>query len=159
MPEEMRKEEQSTTKEKRKKALRELRTFAGIFVLAFLLLHVIISIHPVPSSSMEPTIKAKSIICLYRLPYVLGDPAPSRGEVVVFYDKEDEALVIKRVIGVSGDTISFQDGYVYLNGELLEEPYLKEQGRTFSDISEFVVPEGSFFAMGDNREDSFDSRH
>ena len=66
---------------------------------------------------------------------------------------------IKRVIGIEGDHIKIEDGKVYLNGEELDEPYLREgittEGGTFSDI---VVPEGHIFVMGDNRPHSTDSR-
>ena len=67
---------------------------------------------------------------------------------------------IKRVIGIAGDHIKIEDGKVYLNGEELDEPYLREgvttQGGIFTDI---VVPEGCVFAMGDNRSHSTDSRN
>lgn len=143
---------------KKKKTLKEIRSFVTIFFSAFLLLHVVISLRPVPTTSMEPTIPAHSVIAVWQLPFVLGNPVPSRGDVVVFYDAEDNYDAVKRCIGLPGDLISFRDGYVYLNGELLDETYLKEQGSTFCETAEFVVPENCFFAMGDNRENSFDSR-
>lgn len=65
---------------------------------------------------------------------------------------------MKRVIGLPGDHITFQDGYTYINGEKLAEDYLPEQGVTISARTEFDVPEGCLFLMGDNRTGSFDCR-
>ena len=66
-------------------------------------------------------------------------------------------MLVKRVIGLPGDTITFADGYVYINGEKLEEEYLPVKGVTECDKS-FTVPEGCFFPMGDNRTGSNDAR-
>jgi len=120
----------------------------------------ILSTHKVPSSSMEPTIHARTIVFCLRLPYLLGDPDPQRGQILVFKDPDAEKkLLIKRVIGVAGDVIEFRDGFTYLNGEKLEEDYLPEEGITLSRVQSYTVPEGCFFVMGDNRLHSQDSRY
>ena len=68
-------------------------------------------------------------------------------------------LLVKRVIGLPGDTVSFRDGYVYINGEKLDEPYLSQQGITAAGRQEeYTVPEGCLFFMGDNRTGSYDAR-
>ncbi len=83
-----------------------------------------------------------------------------RGDVVVISRPDDEPL-IKRVIAVAGDTIAIESdtGRVLLNGQPLNEPYVRD-GRTpkFGFTGEYTVREGEFFAMGDNRSDSMDSR-
>ena len=66
-------------------------------------------------------------------------------------------LLVKRVVGLPGDEITFQDGYTYINGEMLDESYLPRQGITQCSDS-FLVPEGCVFFMGDNRTGSNDAR-
>lgn len=108
----------------------------------------------VPSPSMAPVADEGTFIVGSRLSYLNDDP--DRGDVVIF--TKDGRMMVKRVIGISGDYLFFKDGQVYRNGELLEEPYLLEQGSTFSPIYEFYIPEGEYFLMGDNRKVSDDSR-
>lgn len=129
-------------------------------VTVLLLFGVIFTLAYVPSGSMEPTLPTKSFFIASRIPYTLGDPVPDRGDIMVFYSDEWGETMVKRVIGLPGDTISFSGGYVYLSGELLEEDYLSVQGVTYpaSEGDTFTVPEGCVFLMGDHRDDSLDSR-
>ena len=144
-----------------KSALRRLWDSTGYLLVplvsVFLLLGVIFSLAWVPSGSMEPTLPTKSYFLGWRLPYFFGDPTPARVDIVMFRSEELDELLVKRVIGLPGDEISFRDGYVYINGQQLEEPYLPAQGVTESDNT-FKVPEGCVFFLGDNRTGSFDSR-
>lgn len=75
----------------------------------------------------------------------------------LFIHENDKKHLIKRVIGVPGDTIKIADGLVYLNGVLLEEPYYS--GMTFPAVDEMTISEDKFFVMGDNRGNSHDSRY
>lgn len=115
----------------------------------------------VQQHSMEPTFNEGDYIFLSRQAYTLfGDL--ERGDVVVFHtgmkdDNNNDKNLIKRVVGLPGDTIEIKDGYVYLNGELLDEPYVAQQGIS-GEMEAVTVPEGQLFAMGDNRGDSLDSR-
>ena len=77
---------------------------------------------------MEPTIKTNSFAVCWRLPYLIGNPSPRYGDVVSFYSEEKEKILIKRVIGLPGDTISFSDGHVLRNGEYITEKYLEDNG-------------------------------
>lgn len=113
----------------------------------------------IPSSSMEPTMNIGDGIIVNRLAY--GDEdMPNRGDVIVFRSEEyNGQYLIKRVIGLPGDTIELKGGYCFVNGCKLVEDYVV--GKT--EISPngrwcFEVPEGSVFLMGDNREHSADSR-
>ena len=123
----------------------------------------------IPSGSMEDTLLIGDYIMVNR--YVFS-PADSswekkllpvrdvrRGDIIVFkFPNEPETDYIKRVIGLPGDTLEIRRGYVYLNGERLEEPYVKEAYRLPDSHEPFVVPPGQYWAMGDHRDRSSDSR-
>ena len=129
----------------------------SIFLIVFT---CVFSVNKVPSTSMEPTIEPKSFIINWRFPFLVGDPIPNHGDIVVFRPGgQDRRLLVKRVIGLPGDQISFEGGYVFRNGEKLEEPYLQAEGVTYSDTERFSVPDGCIFVMGDNRLHSRDSRY
>ena len=129
----------------------------AIFLIVFT---CVFSVNKVPSTSMEPTIEPKSFIINWRFPFLVGDPIPNHGDIVVFRPGgQDRRLLVKRVIGLPGDQISFEGGYVFRNGEKLDEPYLQTEGVTYSDTERFSVPDGCIFVMGDNRLHSRDSRY
>ena len=129
---------------------------AAVVVVLF---KVIFQLAWVPSGSMETTIPTKSLLLSLQLPYLAGDPALERGDVVTFESDELGKLLVKRVIGLPGDEVSFEGGYVCVNGQRIDEPYLDEQGKSASRNNEvFQVPEGCYFMMGDNRTSSDDSR-
>ena len=137
-----------------------IKEWGGVIALLaaiFILGRVVFQIAVVPSGSMEPTIPTKTLQICWRLPYVLSDPTPQRGDVLTFWSEEHNEIMVKRVIGLPGETVSFLDGYTYINGVKLDEPYLPSQGITVSD-SAFEVPEGCIFFMGDNRTGSWDAR-
>lgn len=104
-------------------------------------------------SSMMPTLSDGQIVVSLKV----GDMEP--GDVVAFY--YNNKVLIKRVIGKSGDWINIDpEGNVYVNGELLEEPYLAEKALGECDIElPYQVPESHYFVMGDLRSTSVDSRH
>lgn len=131
-----------------------LVTLAVVFV-AF---RILLQLAYVPSGSMETTIPTRSLLIGWRLPYVVSDPLPERGDIVTFWNEEMERVLVKRVIGLPGETVSFEEGFVYINGERLNEDYLPVSGITRSEQT-FQVPEGCLFLMGDNRTGSLDSRY
>lgn len=130
-----------------------LITLAAVFVL----FKVILQLAYVPTGSMETTIPTKTLLIGWRLPYAVADPMPERGDIVTFYSDELSKVLVKRVVGLPGEKITFKDGYTYINGEKLDESYLPEQGITDGERV-FEVPEGHIFLMGDNRPGSRDCR-
>ncbi len=129
--------------------------FVVAFVLATLINKFVIFNVEVPSGSMEDTIMIGDRAVTSRLSYVFGDPA--RGDIVVFPFPDDESIdYIKRIIGLPGETIEGRDGIVYIDGKPLAEPYVKEP--LDQDFGPYLIPENSYFMMGDNRNNSADSR-
>ncbi|MDQ1392828.1 MAG: signal peptidase [Acidimicrobiaceae bacterium] len=115
----------------------------------------------IPSGSMEPTLKPGDRVLVNKLSYDLH--SIHRGDIVVFKRPPSEADdptikdLIKRVIGLPGDQIEGRDGLVYINGQLLKEPYLPA-GTVTTSLPLMTVPAGQYFVMGDNRGNSKDSR-
>ena len=125
---------------------------ALVLVLVFSFFFRIIQ---VDGESMVPTLENGDKLIVWGAGY-----EPQRGDVVIVdsYTSYGRPLV-KRVIGLPGDTVSIQNGYVYINGEKLEESYLPRQGVTAAgNQEEYVVPEGCLFFLGDNRTNSQDAR-
>ena len=133
--------------------------FLAPAIIVLILCTVVFALHVVPTASMEPTIRANSFVVGFRLPYILGDPTPKYNDVVSFYNPAQKRILIKRVIGLPGDKITFEDGYVIRNGEKLLEGNVAELASTFPIMQdEYEVPEGCVFVLGDNRLHSADSR-
>ncbi len=114
----------------------------------------------VKESSMEPNFYENDYLFVSKQAYLFSEPA--RGDVIVFessllQDNGNTKLLIKRVIGTPGDEIDLIDEIVYINGEPLDETYTMD-GTTYGELEDFVVPEGQYFCMGDNRDVSIDSR-
>jgi signal peptidase I len=109
----------------------------------------------VQGHSMDPTLHEGEYLIINKLAYYLEEP--DRGDIVVLHFPRDRSReYIKRVIGLPGDRIETKDGRVFVNGTPLNEPYLNGPP-TYRDAS-WTVPEDSFFVMGDNRNNSSDSR-
>jgi signal peptidase I len=146
---------------------------AGAVVIALIVRTFLFTTFWIPSGSMEPTLMGegrRDRVVVNRLAYKWGDPA--RGDIIVFEVPEGEPSIqvdgqevkdlIKRVIGLPGETVELRDGDVYIDGEKLDEPYLPDGTVTnAADPSRatFVVPEDCVFVMGDNRSASRDARY
>lgn len=103
--------------------------------------------------SMNPTLQDGEYVLVNKLAYKTGVPA--RGDIVVFrFPMDPKQDLIKRVIGMPGDTVTVQEGAVKVNGVMLDEPYIAA-APVYN--GEWQIPEGELFVLGDNRNDSSDS--
>lgn len=130
-----------------------------IFVVAVVLIinNVLLINARVPSESMEKTIMTGDRFFGNRLAYLFSDP--ERFDIVVFKYPDDESqLFVKRVIGLPGETVEIKEGKVYINGSEtpLDDSFTPET--PIGDYGPYVVPEDSYFMLGDNRNHSGDSR-
>ena len=144
---------------------------------AFLVLQASVQNFRVQGQSMDPTLANQQHLLVSKLAYAVvpfqtalaatvGDPGgdaafvfnpPQRGDIVVFHIADREgADLVKRVIGLPGETVELRDGRVFIDGELLPEPYLT--GFDDSDEAPLSVPAGHYYVLGDNRAVSYDSR-
>jgi signal peptidase I len=128
----------------------------------------------IPSSGMEPTLhcaqpglgcdaKRSDRILVWKALYWLG--GPSRGDIVAFHAPAlaeqrcgPGEILVKRVVGVPGETFEERNGFVYLGGKKLDEPYVKQDRRDTRTIPPEEIARGRYFLMGDNRDQSCDSR-
>lgn len=130
--------------------------FAVVFALC--INNFVIVNASVPTGSMENTIMSHDRIVAFRLSYMMSEP--ERFDIVVFrYPDDEKILYVKRIIGLPGDTVSIRNGKVYVNDAVdpLDEPYLKQT--PLYDFGPYTVPEGYYFMLGDNRNNSQDSRY
>lgn len=124
-------------------------------VIAFCVRHVIVEPYMVEGPSMLPTLESKERLLVNKFIYFFSPP--KKGEIVIFkYPKDPSRDFIKRVIATEGETIEIQDGTVFVNGQIIKEPYIREPFK--SNYPKSIVPKGHIFAMGDNRNESMDSR-
>jgi signal peptidase I len=162
--------------------LRRLKNLPWLALSAVLLLRIgVVDAHYIPSGSMEPTLAVGDMVFADKTAYGFTLPftdhllvqwsTPKRGDIVTFVPEHKDDLLIKRVIGVAGDTVATRDGWLLLNGErvgrlegngLIHEQvngvdYLTTRAspRNFGPVR---VPDGHLLVLGDNRANSADSR-
>ncbi len=181
--------ERSKPRVKRKSTMREYAEAILVAVALTLVIRTfVIQAFRIPTGSMEDTLLVGDFLFvnkfLYGAPIPFTDsrtPAirqPRRGDIMVFkYPKDPSRDFIKRVIGLPGDTIEIKDKVVYVNGEAQREPYIKFSSSRIlpkdyqnpviyppgagnkDNYGPYVVPQGDYFMMGDNRDNSDDSRY
>jgi signal peptidase I len=163
-------------------------TLVAALVIALALQAFVVKPYLIPSESMATTLSIGQRVLVDRVSYHLHDVR--RGDVIVFHrpplaerlaagsadDSQNGEVLIKRVIGLPGDTLALQSGRVLVDGVPLDEPYVRsvagmpaptEPGVVYSEdgaggwslTQPYTVPADSYFVMGDNRQDSFDSRY
>ncbi|MBA4180842.1 MAG: signal peptidase I, partial [Anaerolinea sp.] len=159
--------------------IRELVETSVLAILVFLSVRATFGTYSVEGRSMDPTLENGEFLLVNRLQYAklefgrlgsmlpfVGDEdgtryifgAPARGDVVILKDPRNpiEKDLVKRIIGLPGDVVEISDGHVYVNGRLLDEPYIL--GDWDGSKSKVVIPSGQYYVLGDNRRNSSDSR-
>ena len=142
------------------------------FIVAFIIKVFLFQAYYIPSPSMEPTLGIGDRVVVNKLSYDLHDV--NRGDLIVFENPSTSngeiSDLIKRVVALPGETLEVLDGKVYIDGNLMIEPYLEASDNTFDFsapegcigakgvLNKCVVPDGHVFVMGDNRDNSRDSR-
>lgn len=142
----------------KKEVLEWVKTIAVAVALAFVITQFI---RPtiVNGQSMYPTLDNNDYLIINRMAYKFGEP--NRGDIVVFstnlkQENGENKDLVKRVIAVEGDHLRIEDSKVYINGEIIDEPYIHDNyTEGYVDVT---IPENMIFTMGDNRENSKDSR-
>ena len=145
----------------------------AVLLCTLLLRSFVVQSFYIPSPSMVPTLQVGDRIMVNKLSYDFHDV--HRGDIVVFkrpsLEQQNFPDLVKRVIGLPGETISTKDGHVYIDGKLLSEPWLRpgptsftgalpdDQYPQFNMPGPVTIPAGEYFVMGDNRTDSEDSRY
>ncbi|OPX86708.1 MAG: Signal peptidase I T [Pelotomaculum sp. PtaB.Bin104] len=125
-------------------------------ILAVIIRLFILEPFYIPSGSMEPTLQENDRIIVSKLNYRFQEP--KRGDIIVFkYPLDPKRNFVKRLIAVGGETVSIKNSKLYINNQLVAEDYLP-QGLRFKDFGPVEVPAGSYFMLGDNRNNSEDSR-
>ena len=179
-------------------AIEYAKSFFPVLVIVLILRSFLIEPFQIPTGSMIPTLEVGDFILVNKYAYgvrlpiigtkILGVEDPDRGEVIVFIPPHENKYYIKRVIGLPGDTVRYEDKNLYINGELISKDYVESimvetsigdlPGVLYSETingvehstqnidavgrqrarTTWVIPNGHYFMMGDNRDNSSDSR-
>lgn len=170
--------QEARTVQREKSRLREnIEAILVAILLALFIRTFVVQAFKIPSGSMKDTlligdhILVNKFIYGVKLPYlqkvILPIGSPDRGDIVVFkFPVEPEKDFIKRVVGIAGDTIEGRDKKIFVNGQPIEESYTIKTDSTVypagiqarDNFGPITVPDNSLFVMGDNRDQSFDSR-
>ncbi len=150
-------------KEKKKTVGQEILSllcYLGIvLILTFLIVNFVGVRTEVLGTSMQPTLMNRDQLIVEKVSYYFNDP--QRYDIIVFpYPEEPSKHYIKRIIGLPGETVQIIDGYVYINGELLDEHY-GNAVMNYAGVAEepIVLGDDEYFVLGDNRNNSEDSRY
>jgi signal peptidase I len=136
------------------KYARDIITTILVALIIFVVLQVTIGSFKVYGMCMLPNVENGDYIMVSKLSYTFKDP--QRGDVIIFHSPRDQnSDLIKRIIGMPGDTIEITGGEVLINGKPLDEPYIMEAPRY--EYPAETIPEDEYFVLGDNRNNSADS--
>ena len=143
------------TKQKRKDIVGWV-IYIAVLLAIIITFRCFLMIGRVPSESMEPTLMVHDWLIGDRHAY--EEEKPQRGDIVMFYQKDENETMVKRVIGLPGETVEIKDGKVYIDGSetALDDSFIPEKMQ--GSFGPYTVPDNCYFMLGDNRNDSKDSR-
>jgi signal peptidase I len=147
--------EAPAAEDKKAKWRETFRFFIGALAVAILIRIFVFEIAVVHQTSMYPTLVPGQWLGVSKVSYLIGKPL--RGDIAIV--RAEGKNLIKRVIGLPGESIAIRQNQVYINGGILGEEYLVEDMGGYADYEEAIIPENSYFMMGDNRPVSLDSRY
>ncbi len=155
-----------------------IKAIGTALVLALVIRAYIVQAFKIPSGSMIPTLLIGDHILVNKFLYgtkipfsdkrVLSIKMPERGDIVVFKYPEDQSKdFIKRVVGVEGDVVEEKNKVIFVNGKRMNEPFTQHTDNSMrtgtmeprDNFGPYLVPRGKLFVMGDNRDQSYDSRY
>lgn len=139
------------TKNKLLKTLKEIIPYLVIVIVVLLIRTFLVTPIRVNGHSMDPTLKDKEILLLKKY-----DHNFERFDIIVFHYQKDH--LIKRVIGLPGETVTYTNNRLYINGKYIKENYLPKGVKTNDFVVNEKIPKGYYFVLGDNRGNSSDSR-
>lgn len=132
------------------------KAIASAFIIAILLSNFVIINATIPTGSMINTINIGDRLLANRLAFLFSEP--ERGDIAIFDSTDNPGtLFVKRIIGLPGESVKIDEGTVYINNEPLLYDYTDII--TIGDFGPYKVPEGKYFMLGDNRNESLDSRY
>jgi signal peptidase I len=163
-------EHQAETPSLRGRVLRELFSWVWVILIFMFVTGTMVQARVIPSGSMEKTLLVGDHLLMSRIGYDVSLPftqyhkrlwrEPHRQQMIIFRSPTEPGLdLIKRLIGMPGDAVEIRKGIVYINGVKLEEPYRNGDPNPADNYDSMVVPPGNFFVLGDNRDNSYDSRY
>lgn len=142
-----------------KEFIKDFAIYFFIIVGVILTIKYVVSLEQVVGPSMQPNYKSGDLLLLNKISYRFRNP---RMFEVVVISNDETKYMIKRIIGLPGDSIEYKDNKLYINGEVTKE-YFETEGITndfsLSELEYDVIPDDYYFVMGDNRENSLDSRY
>jgi signal peptidase I len=137
-----------------------LKTLASAAIYATLIVTFGFQVARVEGHSMEPTLADQDRLIVNKAAYMSWFGEPRVGDIVMlYYPNKPQQAFVKRVIARAGDRVRIVAGKVYRNEVLMDDSFLPSEYLSHDDWGPEVVPEGYYFVMGDNRSNSFDSRH